>query len=132
MKLTLLNFLKVNSLKNPLKYIYATARTVHQLLGELGSEFERQSESVISFANRIRDIGSRILETQKLSNGGIDNNFKVSTEASMVECFRRGLRPEIESRIEEGANIKDVLSSAIKVERQLEAQKILKTKFCKA
>ena len=48
-----------------LKDVYAPAKTVTQLLGELGNEYQQENESVIAFANRMRDIGSRIVDTKK-------------------------------------------------------------------
>ena len=47
------------------KNLYAPARSVHQLLGELGSGYQEDNESVLSYANKMREIGSRILETKK-------------------------------------------------------------------
>ena len=50
-------FMTIEQLKKFFKPIYAPARTVHQLLGEMENEYQRDNETVISFANRIRDLG---------------------------------------------------------------------------
>ena len=120
------SFIDIEQLKDYLKEIYAPAKTVNQLLGELGQEFQRENESVIAFANRIREIGSRILEAHKIANGNVNQSFKTSTENNIIECFKRGLLPEIEQRLGEEADISNIIKEAIKIERQLEAQKALR------
>ena len=57
-------FLTIDELKTYLKNIYTPARTIPQLLGELGQEFQKDYENVITYANKIRDIGTRILEVR--------------------------------------------------------------------
>ena len=54
-------FATIGELKDFIKAIYAPAKTVHQLLGEMGNEYQRDNETVISFANRIRDLGRVLL-----------------------------------------------------------------------
>ena len=55
------SFAKIKELQNFLNNIYSPAKSIPQLLGELGNEFQRDEESVIAFANRIMEIGIRIL-----------------------------------------------------------------------
>lgn len=81
---------------------------------------------MISFANRIRDTGTRILEARRISAGRIDEDFRTNTESSIIECFKRGLKWEIEQRPPEGANLTDIVINAIKIERQLEAKRGLR------
>ena len=73
---------------------------MHQLLGEMGNEYQKDHETVISFANRIRDLGRQIFETLRVNAGNIDAAFRNSIEGNSVECFKRGLNPEIEQRLE--------------------------------
>ena len=68
-------FATVEQLKDFIKTIYAPSETVHQLLGETGKEFQKDHEFVISFANRIRDLGRRIIETQRVNAGHIETAF---------------------------------------------------------
>ena len=44
----------------------------------------------------------------------------------MVDCFKAGLKPEIEQRLGEAANVNDVVKDAIKVERILAARRSLR------
>ena len=60
-------FATIEQLKDFINAIYAPSKTVHQLLGEMGNEFQEDHETVISFANRIRDLGRRIVETQRVN-----------------------------------------------------------------
>ena len=122
-------FLTIDELKTFLKNIYSPARTIPQLLGELGQEFQRDHENVIAFANRIRDIGTRILEASSLENDGhIDVNFRTSIENTMIDSFKRGLKFELEQRLgnEVTENVNDLVQNAISIERKLEAQKNLR------
>ena len=119
-------FATIEQLKDFIKAIYAPAKTVHQLLGEMGSEFQRDHESVISFANRIRDLGRRIMETQRVNTGNIDAAFRASIENNSVECFTRGLKPEVEQRLENAGDMEHIVQNAIKAERLVEARKALR------
>ena len=81
-------FLTIEELKTFLKNIYTPARTIPQLLGELGQEFQKDYENVITYANRIRDIGTRILEVRSIENRGlIDPNFRASIENTLIDSF---------------------------------------------
>lgn len=54
-----------------IKGLFAHMKSVNQLQGELGSEYQREGESVVTFANRIRDIGKQILDAKKLEAGEV-------------------------------------------------------------
>ncbi len=62
-------FATIESIRSYLEPIYSSAKTIHQLQGELGAEYQRDDDPVIVYANRIRDIQRRILEAKKLSAG---------------------------------------------------------------
>ena len=67
-------FATIEQLKDFIKAIYSPSKTVHQLLGEMGNEYQKDHETVISFANRIRDLGRRIIETQRVDAGTISRS----------------------------------------------------------
>ena len=122
-------FLTIDKLKLFLKNIYSPARTIAKLLGELGHEFQRDYENVITYANRIRDIGTKILEVHNLDNGGqIDPNFRASVENTIIGSLKRGLKFELEQRLgnEQIQDVNNLVQSAISIERKLEAQKNLR------
>ena len=104
-----------------IKDVYAPAKTVNQLLGELGNEYQQENESVIAFANRMRDIGARIIDAKKIE-GEVTNEFKTSVESNLIDCFKRGLKFDIEQRLTDANNVSDLVKNAINVERKLAAQ----------
>ena len=93
----------------------------------MGSEYQRDHETVISFANRIRDLGRRILETQRVNTGSIDNAFRTSIENNCIECSKHGLKLEAEQRLENALDMEHIVQNAIKVERLVEARRALRS-----
>lgn len=116
-------FETVEALSNFLKDIYIVSRTVKQLLGDLGNEYQREDEKVITFANRIRDIGTRIIEAQRAATGNADNQFIIDTQNDVIETFREGLLPEIEIKMVVNRDMNELIKNAIKIERKLATQK---------
>ncbi|XP_043476414.1 uncharacterized protein LOC122507655 [Leptopilina heterotoma] len=109
---------------NFLRDIYATTKTVKQLYGELGNEFQKENENVLTFANRIRDIGTRILDAQRImTNAVVTEAFKTETQNDIIECFKEGLLPEIEQKMTNQANINNLIREAIRVEKKILAQR---------
>ena len=68
----------IEELKDFIKVIYAPSKTVHQMLGEMSSDYQREHETAISFTNRIKDLGRRIIETQRVNTGNIYAAFRAS------------------------------------------------------
>ena len=59
-----------------------------------------QRENFLSYAARIKEIDDRIEDAHRLYNGGqVDNAFKQKLERDVIQCFIRGLRPELEIRV---------------------------------
>ncbi|KMQ83332.1 hypothetical protein RF55_20321, partial [Lasius niger] len=94
-------FDKVSQLTSYLKRVYGPSKNVYQLQGELGCIYQKSEEDVITYANRVKILGKQILEAYR-SSGHIapDQNIKTSLEVDMCKCFIRGLKPDIEQRIE--------------------------------
>ena len=88
------------------------------------NEYQWDNETVISFSNRIRDLGRRMIEeTHRVNTGNVEARFKVSIESNLVECCKRGLKPEIEQRLENARDIEHIVQNAIKAERLVEARR---------
>ena len=81
---------------------------------------------MISFTNRLREIGRKILETKKLSAEGLNQAFKDATEKNILECFLQGLLPSISQRIGQHHNVNSLIKEAIQIEKQFEAQAALR------
>ena len=87
----------IEELIEKLRIIYAPAKSMYQLQGELGNIFMWETESVLSYAARIKEIADKIEDAHRLNNNGqVDNNFKQNLERDVIQCFIRGLRPELE------------------------------------
>ena len=103
------------------------AKSVYQLQGELGNTFMWERENVLSYAARIKEIGDRIEDAHRLNNGGqVDNAFKQNLERDVVQCFIRGMRPELEIRVEETDTFWEVINDSIDIERRLAANSTLR------
>ena len=110
-----------------LKRVYAPAKSVYQLQGELGNKFIWERENVFSYAARIKEIADRIEDAHRLNNGGqVDNAFKQNLERDVIQCFIRGLRPELEIRVEENDTFREVINDSIDIERRLAANSALR------
>ena len=66
----------IEELIEKLKRVYAPAKSVYQLQGELGNTFMWERENVLSYATRIKEIADKIENAHRLNNNGqVDNNF---------------------------------------------------------
>lgn len=85
-------------------------------LVELGHEYRRQGETAIAFANRMREVGKKILEAHRVATGtAVSDEFKASNEKNIVGCFKQGLRPQIEQRLTETADVVETVTKAIQI-----------------
>ena len=117
------SFGTINDLKIHLKTIYAPTKTVGQLRGELGREFQKNNEQVITFANRIRELMDKILEVHEINSGkAASDEFKKELISEIIDCFRRGLKPEIELNMKEVKGMDDAFKEALNAERRIEAR----------
>ena len=96
------------------------------MLGEIGGDYQREHETVISFANRINNLGRRVIETQRVNTGNIDAAFRTSITNNSIECFEWGLKPEVEQRLENSDDMEHIFQNAIKAERLVEARRVLR------
>ena len=90
-------------------------------LDSLMSEERRKS---ISYANRVREIGKRIIDAQKRQSNEISHDFKRSVDEHLRICFLRGLNPEI--IISKEGTFEELESRAIDAERELETVKTIR------
>lgn len=117
----------IATLETYLKKIFIPSQTVPQLLGELGRQYQRDNESVLAFANRVRGIGTRVLEAQKAATAAeVSEDFKTAVTGNIIDCFKRGLRPEIENKVTVGDNVTNLVQSAIVAEKKLAARELLR------
>ena len=73
-----------------------------------------ERENDLSYAARIKKIADRIEDAHRLNNGGqVDNAFKQNSERDVIQCFIRGLRLELEIRVEEKSIFREVIYDGI-------------------
>ena len=78
----------VEELIEKLKRVYAPAKIVYQLQGELGNTYMWEKKNELSYAARIKEIADRIEDAHRLNNNGqIDNNFKRNLQRHVNQCF---------------------------------------------
>ena len=88
----------IEELIEKLKRVYASAKIVYQLQGELVNTFMWKRENFLSYVARIKEIADRIEDAHRLNNGGqVDNAFKQNLERDVVQCCICGLRLELET-----------------------------------
>ncbi|KMQ83303.1 hypothetical protein RF55_20394 [Lasius niger] len=115
-------FDKVSQLTSYLKKVYGPSKNVYQLQGELGCIYQKPEEDVITYANRVKVLGKQILEAYRSSgHTAPDQNIKTSLERDMCKCFFRGLKPDIEQRIEKELDVNETVADALRIERELRA-----------
>lgn len=122
-------FLTIEELKTHLKNYFFSTKTVFQLQGELGSLYQKENESVSKFANRVVDCGETLIEVYKLESQPTADDttaFTNNTQSNVRKCFKRGLRPEIEQRLADNADIDELVKQAITIERELFAKNALR------
>lgn len=113
-----LQFNKIGELIEYLKMLYAPVETVYQVQGKLGSVYQKEHEDVISYANRVRDLGKRVLSAYTNEHGTVTKVFRDSTDESIKLSFIRGLKPDIESRIPSVHTFSEAIATAIRIEKE--------------
>ena len=114
------NFETVAELIKYLKQIYGGSKNMYQLQGELGSTYQRDKEDVITYANRVKLLGRQILEAYR-SSGHENKDIKTAIETDMCKCFIRGLKPEIEQRLNRNQEVHAAITDALRIEKELRA-----------
>ena len=52
-----------------------------------------------------------------MNASNVDATFRTSIENNSIECFKRGLKPEIEQRLENANDMEHIVQNAIESER---------------
>lgn len=97
---------------------YGPRETVYEAQGRLAYLCQKKDEKVVAYANRVRELGKRILDAQRRENGEISAEVRNSVEKHLKTSFLRGLNKDIVI-IKEGT-FEEVESRAIEAEKELE------------
>lgn len=103
---------------------YGPRETVYEAQGRLAYLYQKKDEKVVAYANRIRELGKRILDAQKRETGEISIEFQNSIEKHLKTSFLRGLNKEI--IIPKEGTFAEVESRAIDAEKELETINMIK------
>lgn len=116
-------FSKVSELVEHLRSIYAPHEAVYEALGKLSNVFPKSNEEVIAFANRVRELGKRILDAFKREYGTVSQTFITSADESLKKCFLRGLKSEISVRMlsVDSESLNELITKAIVIEKENDA-----------
>ncbi|KAL7291591.1 hypothetical protein TKK_0014634 [Trichogramma kaykai] len=119
-------------LKEHLRALYNSGLSVSSLQGLLAQQMQRENESVLAFANRIRDLGNQIIQAQECK-GEVPEHFKESTRKSQEESFRNGLLDEISVRLPATNDLTELIKEAIRVEKAINVKREMRKrleKYC--
>ena len=117
-------FSSLQDLVEFLRNKYGPRETVYEAQARLAYMCQKGDEKVSSYANRVREIGKRIIDAQKRQSNEISQDFRKSIEEHLKICFLRGLNPEI--IISKEGTFEELESRAIDAERELETVKTIR------
>ncbi|XP_068994027.1 glutactin-like [Neodiprion pinetum] len=83
-----------NSDFNKLSTVVTPSRSVNFYRGELAGIFKGPSNHIMEYVGRIKDLKSSILECERRTNGGIDEETEKSMESETLKSFIEGLPTE--------------------------------------
>lgn len=97
------------------------------MLGDIAVQFQKRDESVLKYANRIRHLGTRILEAERNETGAKPSaGFNADLTRTIIRTFKRGLLPEIKRATAEENDVQDLVQAAITAETELAAVRELR------
>ncbi|KAL0128585.1 hypothetical protein PUN28_003740 [Cardiocondyla obscurior] len=90
-------------------------------LTELGRIYQKNEEDVITYANRVRLLGNRIMDVHKrmIDDYAQLTEIRNSLEKDVCKCFIRGLKSEIEQRVKRDLGVHETVTDALDIEREL-------------
>ena len=116
-KVSKITFHSVKEYTEYLKNIYDPPRDVYQLTGESGSIYQRCSDSVDDFADRVRGLSEKILEGYR-HGGDLPEQEKRRVEEVAFSCFIQRSKLEIK----QGMKSEETLSAATHRAREIERE----------
>lgn len=117
-------FSTLQSLVEFLRNRYGPRESVYEAQARLAYICQKDGEKVSTYANRVREIGKRILDAQKRQSNEVSQEFQKSMEEHLKTCFLRGLDQEI--KISKDGTFDEVETRAMDAERELETIKMIR------
>ncbi|KAL0107437.1 hypothetical protein PUN28_015775 [Cardiocondyla obscurior] len=103
---------------------YGPRESVYEAQGRLAYLCQKKDEKVVAYANRVRELGKRILDAQKRETGEISEEFKKSVDEHLKTSFLRGINKEIIINKEGSFDL--VEGRAIETEKELETSNMIR------
>ena len=107
-------FSNVNKLTEFMEFAFGHPKTSNELNGELSQLRQKEKETIIIFANKIKEVGRKIKKARLIEGRHTDDN---EIERDLTRFFLKGMRFEIRNRIIPYASLEDNIKEAIRVER---------------
>lgn len=93
----------------------------------MGQIYQEEKEGVLRYANKVKDLAKRILEEYKLqNNNAITAEVNTAFDNAFADCFKKGLKPEIENKVTENQSLSDMIEAAIKIDKDFDAKEALR------
>ena len=105
-------------------------RFISRVYGRLTQIIQKPDETVLEYANKIRQMGTKINELKALEPNVTADNltaFKTQLEAEILSSFKKGLKQEIRLELGEQATAHRAIQKAIEIESSLAKQNMLRT-----
>lgn len=97
---------------------FGSAKTFHELTGELAKVKQRPTESVVVYTNRLRDVENKIKKAATREQRYTDlPTYEKELEKDCIKFFIRGLRWEIQTRMGSPDTLEKAREKAIEIER---------------
>ena len=117
----------IDQLKTILRRTYLKKRNSLLLFGDLAETFQKGYESVLNYANRIKEIAEEILDNHRLeypnATRAAFRDFEEKVQETTISCFKRGLNPEIYSHLKDnkqGQTLMEVILEASDIEGDID------------
>lgn len=120
------NFRTVEALLNQLQEHFRPP-TVSELIRELSRIHQGYDEDVASYASRVREMRSDIIETHRRAHNGIcSDERKREYDTEVIRSFIIGLRFEVSAQVKPGINLETTIREALDIEKILKDQAALR------
>jgi len=91
--------------------------TIYEAQGRLAYLYQKKDKKVAAYANRVRELGKRILDAHKRETGQISLEFRESIDKHLKTSFLHGLNREV--IISKKETFEEIESRAIDAEKEL-------------
>lgn len=93
-------FESIREIADLFEKIFGSAKTYHELTGELSKVKQKNNEPVVKFMNRVKELQKEIYKTAVREERVTDDqDSKNNSEKDCIKFFLRGLQSEIKCRI---------------------------------